>query len=460
MSLECESARIIAIPTGPTLSPAGNLTPYVNASPVLKDDRVSMPHRSANEPLLASILELTEDAVLSVARDGTIETWSPGAERLYGYTAQEIIGQHLRRVVPLYEWQALEAALSQTSHGDSRCCEKTERLRKDGSRILLKVRRTFIRREDGEIEGILESGRAINSSGVEASEGDLSRLFLEQMPIILWTADLNLRITSNWGAGWPSLKIRPGELVGRTVYEFLGCVERNAPPIAEHYEALRGVSSNIEYKRKDRILEIRLEPLREASGAIVGCVGVGTDITGRKKSEEELHYQSRHDALTDLVNYREFIEKLEREVDRAERSHRSFTLLLLDLDGLKRINDLRGHLAGNRALKRLAAVIKEHCRSTDVAARYGGDEFAVMLIDSDHGMADQVAQRIESSLREGREEPPLTVSIGIGIYPDDGRTAADLIGAADRQLYRRKKDAKSNVSPAIGEIMQSKIAGR
>jgi diguanylate cyclase (GGDEF)-like protein len=248
-------------------------------------------------------------------------------------------------------------------------------------------------------------------------------------------------------------------MVGRSLYEFLGCTERNTSPIAEHYEALRGVSSQLEYKCGNRILEIRLEPLREASGAIVGCIGVGTDITSRKKSEEELYYQSRHDALTDLANYREFIDKLEREVERAERSHRSFTLFLLDLDGLKRVNDLWGHLAGNRALKRLAAVIKEHCRSTDLAARYGGDEFAVMLIDSDHGMAEQVARRIESSLEGGQEKPAFSVSIGIGIYPDDGRTASELISAADRRLYRRKKASQSGVSPATEEMIQRKNAG-
>jgi diguanylate cyclase (GGDEF)-like protein len=195
--------------------------------------------------------------------------------------------------------------------------------------------------------------------------------------------------------------------------------------------------------RKDRILEIHLEPLRSPLGEIVGCIGVGLDITQRKRSEEQIRYQATHDALTGLANFREFMDTLERELRRAERSHHSFTILLLDLDDLKRINDRFGHLAGNRALKRLAVVMKGQCRATDLAARYGGDEFAVILIDSDQGMAHQVAQRIEACVRGDQEEPQISVSIGMAVYPTDGRTAQDLLEVADQQLYGRKKRTQS-----------------
>jgi hypothetical protein len=77
---------------------------------------------------------------------------------------------------------------------------------------------------------------------------------MEQMPVIVWTADANLRITSNWGAGWPVSQIPSDSFVGHTVYEFLGCAERDASPIAEHHEALRGVSSRFEYQHRNGIL--------------------------------------------------------------------------------------------------------------------------------------------------------------------------------------------------------------
>jgi diguanylate cyclase (GGDEF)-like protein len=265
------------------------------------------------------------------------------------------------------------------------------------------------------------------------------RSIIEQMPGLHWTSDQNLRITANWGMDLASVRIPPDGLVGLSVWEFLSCTDPHTTPLAEHYEALRGFPSQFEYHWKNRFWEIRLEPLRAPSGEISGCLGSGMDITARKKNEEQAVYQSRHDALTGLANYREFMDRLEHEVRRADRSHHSFSLLLLDLDGLKRINDLHGHLAGNRALQRLAAVVNEHCRSTDLAVRYGGDEFAIVMIDSDKGMAEQGARRIENGLRTDQGKPAISVSIGIGIYPEDGRTAPSLIEAADQQLYKYKR---------------------
>ena len=398
-----------------------------------------MPHCLVREHLLTALLESPENGVLSVARDGTVETWSPGAECIYGYTAQEMIGQRLNRVDPLHQQPELELAFSEAGGDELTCFETTERRHKDGSKLFLKVKRVLIRDEAGEVRRILESARTLNScEWAPAREAPLQSV-VEQMPGFFWTTDRNLQITSNWGKGMASANLLPGMLVGRSVLEFLGCADRHLSPTAEHCDALRGVSSRFECNWNDLFLEIQLEPLRAASGEIRGCLALAMDITNRKKIEERALYLASHDALTGLANYRDFMDRLEREVNRAERSHHYFTLLLLDLDGLKRINDLQGHLTGNRALQRLAAVMAEQSRSTDVAARHGGDEFAVILIDSDRGMAEQVARRIEYGLRTDRVKPALSVSIGMGVYPDDGRTAAELFEAADQQLYKNKR---------------------
>jgi PAS domain S-box-containing protein len=333
-----------------------------------------MPHILRPEHLLAAILSSMEEALLSFALDGTIQTWSRGAERLYGYAGVEVVGQPLTRLLPLYEVPTYEGLLHAAIKGEFPCCENTERLRKDGSIVRVALHRAPVRNEQGDINGILESARAVGcESLVAAGKAQLGGL-AEQMPIALWTTDQNLRVTSQWGGAFRGARINPCEFVGRSVFEFLKCQDPHTPGIAQHYETLRGVPTRFEYKRANRVLEVHLEPLRGPSGEIVGCVGAGLDITERKKSEERIRYQATHDALTGLANYREFLDTLEREVRRAERSNHSFAVLLLDLDELKRVNDRLGHLAGNRALQRLSEVVKEQCRATDLAARYGGDE--------------------------------------------------------------------------------------
>jgi diguanylate cyclase (GGDEF)-like protein/PAS domain S-box-containing protein len=403
-----------------------------------------MPERLRPRQLLAALVDSVEDAILVIRLDGTIEQWSRGAERLYGYTAEEMDGQALARLLPMYEIPALNAMLHIADDGKLPKCTGTasERVHKSGAKLRVSLKHTLVQDEEGMVTGILESGKPIGRIIGDAPEDAQLRQLIEQLPVMLWTTDQNLRITSSWGAGFKPQGSKRQEPRKETVFELLQCANRYATPIAEHYEALRGTLTHFEYENRNRVLEIHVQPLRGATGEITGCLGMAQDITDRKKSEEQILYQATHDALTGLANYRRFIDTLDREVRRAERSHHCFTVLLMDLDDLKRINDRFGHLAGNRALKRLATLMREHCRATDLAARYGGDEFGVVLIDSDWGMAEQVAGRIENGLRNDTEEPRLSVSIGIGAYPDDGRSSQELLEAADRRLYRRKKTAR------------------
>lgn len=413
-----------------------------NAFPVLKAHRVQKVPRPQYEQLLAAILQSSEDAIIGIALDGSIEMWSRGAERLYGYTASEVTGNSIMTLLPIYEVPAFQAVLGAARTGAMPGSECVERLHKFGAKITVAVRHTVMRDEMGTATSILESGRAVCKLIEDKTPETQLRLLVKQMPVQLWTTDLQLRIASIWGLGFQFGKMHAQNPVGRTIAEYLECPAKNTSLMANHYAALRGESIEFEYKRLDRrTLEIKLEPLRTLSGLIIGCIGVGLDITRRKRTEEQIRHQASHDALTGLANYRELMETLERELRRVGRTGHTFSVLLLDVDNLKRINDRMGHLAGNRALKRVANVLKQQCRAADVGARYGGDEFAVVLIESDEKMAQQVADRIEAATRGDPEGPAISVSIGMAVYPVDGCTAQELLESADQRLYQRKQRA-------------------
>jgi diguanylate cyclase (GGDEF)-like protein len=148
------------------------------------------------------------------------------------------------------------------------------------------------------------------------------------------------------------------------------------------------------------------------------------------------------------------MDTLETEVRRAKRSKHLFALLLLDLDELKAINEKYGHLVEIVRSKRLSEVIKDQSRGTDVAARYGGDEFAVVLIDADPGMANRLAQRVEKTLHDGWERPRLSVSIGISVYPEDGAQRQNCWNprtgsCTNVKRYKRKKAAHAQGVSAV-----------
>lgn len=151
------------------------------------------------------------------------------------------------------------------------------------------------------------------------------------------------------------------------------------------------------------------------------------------------------DPLTGLANYRRLISVIEAELDRSRRTQRPFSVVLFDMDGLKTINDHFGHLTGSRAIVRLSKILRSHSRAIDTAARYGGDEFALVLPEAGPDIATRVVTRVRERLSAEPEVPTLSVSAGVAAYPQDGDTPEKLLGAADRALYGMKHRTGSSV---------------
>ncbi|MEQ1352606.1 MAG: sensor domain-containing diguanylate cyclase [Candidatus Acidiferrum sp.] len=170
------------------------------------------------------------------------------------------------------------------------------------------------------------------------------------------------------------------------------------------------------------------------------------DVTKQRELEDHLRRLATIDPLTGLSNYRHLLDTLDREIRRSNRTGREFALLMFDLDDLKQLNDNFGHLTGSQALCRTADALTLFCRDIDTAARFGGDEFALLLPETGLQAAHSVARRISGSIAEDNNGPRISVSVGVGVFPKDGETPEALVSAADSEMYEMKRQRKLQAS--------------
>ena len=185
--------------------------------------------------------------------------------------------------------------------------------------------------------------------------------------------------------------------------------------------------------------------LAELSKTLSYVVVLSGALLDQARLFEQVRSMAVSDPLTGLANYRRLISVLEAELDRSRRTQRPFSVVLLDMDGLKIINDHYGHLTGSRALVRIGKILRNHSRAIDTPARYGGDEFALVLPEAGKDISSRVVSRIRERLTAETEVPALSVSAGVAAFPEDGDTPEKLLGAADRALYLMKHGGRSSV---------------
>jgi diguanylate cyclase (GGDEF)-like protein len=199
-----------------------------------------------------------------------------------------------------------------------------------------------------------------------------------------------------------------------------------------------------------------VEQLADATGAIQGAA---VEELVRRRSRE-LESQANTDPLTGLGNLRHLQTQIGHLLELHKRYGHPFAVLLMDIDGLKRINDAHGHQAGDRVLMQVAMSMRRSIRNVDVAARIGGDEFCVLAPEQDVEAASTLAERLANAVGEevaGNEEPPVGLSVGVASCPQHGTDAETLIDTADRAMYRAKaagEDVALGEPPPAAEVAE------
>ena len=174
-------------------------------------------------------------------------------------------------------------------------------------------------------------------------------------------------------------------------------------------------------------------------------------VVDNSMMHQSIRDMARTDGLTGLLNHRTFMEKLNEEYKRIDRDPRPFSILLMDIDKFKNVNDKYGHPVGDVAIRTVAKVLKETARGSDFVARYGGEEFAVGMVDTKSKGAQQMGERIRKLLektlvtRVHDGELRITVSIGVGSFPEDTKNVADLVTLADNAMYQAKRSGRNRV---------------
>ena len=201
--------------------------------------------------------------------------------------------------------------------------------------------------------------------------------------------------------------------------------------------------------------------LMVAALSIVANLMIKTDMDqilqqNRQLEQDEalLREQSVRDHVSGLFNRRYLEETLERELRRAERDGSEVGVIMMDLDHFKQLNDAHGHAAGDLVLREVGALVRANLRYADIACRYGGDEFTLILPRAPRAVALERAELLRRGVQELRitggdaQLPPVTSSFGIAVCPDDGRTGAEVLAAGDRALYRAKREGRDRVCDA------------
>jgi diguanylate cyclase (GGDEF)-like protein/PAS domain S-box-containing protein len=307
------------------------------------------------------------------------------------------------------------------------------------SQLELRRTRSQLRKQSQELD-MLENAMASTSEGITVSNPSL-----DDNPLV-YVNDAFVEMT-----GYPR-----SEALGSNC-RFLQGEDTDPEKVAELREAIQNeepITTRILNYRKDGTPfwnRLSVTPVVNKEGDVTHYVGIQQDITERKELEESLEYRAKFDQMTDLLNRETLMNRFSDEVERMERYGHDLSFVLLDLDRFKNINDTHGHQTGDRVLQEVGRTIKDHIRTSDIPGRYGGEEFAVVLPETDRSRARTFSERLRQRIEQLTVEAPdgtevsVTTSIGISDIETADHEPKRIVEQADQALYQAKGNGRNQV---------------
>ncbi len=404
--------------------------------------------------------ELWDDAPVAyhtLDTKGIITNVNKTEAKMLGYKPQEMIGKPIFDFI-LPEQQAMAKKRVQEKLSGKHPLKTESRIyvRKDGSKIYVSIDDVLEYDSEGKVIGIRTTMVDITESKkMEEAlrESELQyRTTINSIgdPITVVDADLRIILFNNAFKKWlQDIGLKIENATGQTLFDvlpFLSDKTRNEYiKVFESGETLV-TEEHINIGEREFIAEVRKIPIWEDT-KVVRILTITRDITERRKAEETIRHLAYYDVLTNLPNRPLFNNRLALELNRAQRNKQQASVMLLDLDKFKNVNDTLGHSLGDRLLQSVGRRLSDIVRSSDTVARMGGDEFILLLTEiTDVKYATMIAEKILDTIRKpfviSDHKLYITTSIGISIYPTHGEDAETLIKNADIAMYKAKESGR------------------
>jgi diguanylate cyclase (GGDEF)-like protein/PAS domain S-box-containing protein len=414
--------------------------------------------RSAGDAARAgTLVRMLRDAVITVDEMDVVTHWNEAAEEMYGISAAEATGHRIRDLIRSVFWEgdALTARAAVLNQGQWQGqVRQTSRI---GRVLDVESRVSVLRGPNGEFQGLLAVNRDVTAQVTAQADAQAqSRAALELMDVLDAQAavvDSTGRVTAS-NARWRSAaadRIRCACGPVAVGENWLAALHSGTDPEAaalavEVLNLLRGRINAVHIEcscpQAGADVEIRIDVTRVEAGR-GGAVVVHTPVS-RRPRHEELTHRATHDELTGLPNRAALMEGLSTSLKRLDGTGK-LAVLFCDLDGFKDINDGLGHAVGDQVLVTVARRLRQRCRSADVVARFGGDEFVVVLSIDEAAqavaMADRIVEVLDEPIAVGEIEVAPGVSVGITVVdvpPDDPDPVGTLLRDADTAMYHAK----------------------